>query len=264
MFTPMKTLNIIFCLMFALSFTACSSVKKAAAPGNDSLSTEYKTLRSNGSVVYSFNTFDITLIPVIGNLNFIYNPVKPASLKEIAEKGSWNVLVNASYFAGSASKAKHVGLLNIYGKLIAQKEYDKQLTHIVRYNKKLNSIFFYDYNGYEPVNDSSTLEIQTGPIVIENNKLASNYISACINGGRKAERTLIAAIDDKPAFFIVVRDKVSLTELGNFLLQVPIFAGKKLDVMNLDGGSSTSLYLSNFPQLNFKDSKQLPFLLGIK
>lgn len=260
----MKILNLLFCLMLASSFIACSSAKKTASSGINSLSTEFKTLQANDCTVYNFDSFGITLIPISAPLNFIYNPINPASLKDIALKEGWSVLINASYFAGSASNARHVGLLNIYGKSISQKEYDKQLTHIIQYDKAQNNIFFFEYNDYKPVNSKNILEIQTGPLVIENNKLASEYIAACINGGRKAERTLLAALDDKLAYFIVVREKVNLTELGNFLLRIPLFKGKKLDVMNLDGGSSTSLYMSNFPQMNFKDSKQLPLLLGIK
>ncbi|MDP4117161.1 MAG: phosphodiester glycosidase family protein [Bacteroidota bacterium] len=255
-------LAIIFCFFACSSFLNCkhgSSTKEGI-----SSSMPYDSLSGNGITVYNFKKYNTSIISISGTLNFIYNPVNPKSLNEIGKAEGWNILINASYYAGSANNARHVGILNIYGRSIAQKEYDKQLTHVIRYNKKLNNIYFFDYKDYSPVNDSSTLEIQTGPLVIEDSKLATGYIEAAINGKRNAERTLLAATENRQLYFIIVRDKVNLIDLGNYLLTLQIFANKKLDVMNLDGGPSTTLFSRDYPQINFKDDTRLPFLLGVK
>ena len=84
-----------------------------------------------------------------------------------------------------------------------------------------------------------------GRIVIENNTLADTAIKSSINWARKTKRTLIASLDNKELFLITVRENTDMIDLGKFLLKLVIFKDRKLDVMNLDGGSSTALYSKN-------------------
>lgn len=259
-------LNVVFYVLLTMATYVAYPIsgKECFTLGITNTPVNQNMFYQNLDTILNYKTFSITIIPVTKTIEFIYNPINPKSIKEIGNSGNWSVLINASYFAGSASKAKHVGVLNIYGKSIAQLAEDKQLTHILSYNKETRVLHFSFYKEYSVISDSSTLEVQTGPLVISNNKLALGYIQSAINGLRKAERTLIAKANDNEIYFIVVREKVNLIELGNYLLTLPIFENKNLEVLNLDGGSSTALYMKDFPQMNFRENKSLPFLIGIK
>lgn len=45
-------------------------------------------------------------------------------------------------------------------------------------------------------------------------------------------------------------------------MSMPEFFGKKVTLLNLDGGSSVAYKSSEFPELNYGTTKNLPILLG--
>ena len=57
---------------------------------------------------------------------------------------------------------------------------------------------------------------------------------------------------------------MALDELGHYLTSLAVFANKRLDVVNLDGGPSVALYVEKYPELNYNAEARLPILLGVK
>jgi hypothetical protein len=74
----------------------------------------------------------------------------------------------------------------------------------------------------------------------------------------------MAVTDNFGLFLITVRSRVSLDSLANYLLSLSLFASHRLDVVNLDGGSSVALFVQNHPELNYNESSHLPMLIGVK
>jgi hypothetical protein len=59
-----------------------------------------------------------------------------------------------------------------------------------------------------------------------------------------------------------VTEKVVLNDLATSLRGLSVFQGGRLDVMNLDGGSSVALYLRDAPGWNYIAGDRLPILIG--
>lgn len=221
--------------------------------------------RDGEQIAYSFQQFDMTIIAVQGDLNFTYEPVNALPFGELVKENGFRFAINATYFAGSNTKATHCGWLKQYGnKIISEKMNDAQLRYIVQYNRRSKLIGFFPYKDFITSNDTNALEFQTGPLVVENDSVATESIRSSINGRRKASRTLLASTDNKNVYFIIARKQADLQELGNFLAKLSVFGKQKLDVINMDGGPSTAVYSLNNPELNYNIKYKLPFILGIK
>ncbi len=215
--------------------------------------------------IYTFKQFEMTIVSIHGDIDFIYEPFNAKPFGELAKESNFRFAINATYFAGSNVHATHCGWLKMYGnKIISKKMNDPQIKYISQYNKQTKKIYFFYYKDFITTDDSNSLEFQTGPMVVESDSLSMQSIASSINGMRKAPRTLLASTDHKNIYFITVRTSVQLQEIGNFLRSLLIFDKKKLDVINLDGGPSTALYSKNNPEINFNTKPQLPFLLGVQ
>jgi len=119
-------------------------------------------------------------------------------------------------------------------------------------------------DGFKPNNDNHSIEFQTGPLIIDSNKAALALIQHSVNGSGRYKRTLLAITDNSMLFLITVRNRVSLDSLAGYLLSLPIFASHRLDVVNLDGGSSVALFVQDHSELNYNESAHLPMLIGVK
>ena len=135
---------------------------------------------------------------------------------------------------------------------------------MVRVDARSKRVKFTRKDEFVPDTALSTVEFQTGPLVIENGKPSMAFIEGSINGLAKQRRTLLATLDTTQLFLVIVREMISLDELARMLPTLSVFKGKRLDVVNLDGGSSTALYSRNFPRLNFNVNDRLPLLIGVR
>jgi len=224
-----------------------------------------ETIKDGNITVFNYKLADMTIVTVPDTLNFIFVPNEVKPFEEMAKENNFRYMINSTYFAGNNLKAKHCGILKNYEQIISPDlMQDKQIKYVVSYNRKDRKIDYSYFENFKPSSDANTLEFQTGPLVIENNKLSDTAIRSSINWERKTKRTLIASLDNKDIFLIIVRENVDMINLGKFLLKLSIFKDRKLDVMNLDGGSSTALYSKNHPKLGYRLSARLPLLIGIK
>ena len=99
-------------------------------------------------------------------------------------------------------------------------------------------------------------------LVIEKGELREDLIRSSINGLTRHTRTLIATLDGRQCFFITVTEGVALDDLARSLRRISVFQEGRLDVMNLDGGSSVALYLRDAPGWNYNAGDRLPILIG--
>jgi hypothetical protein len=224
-----------------------------------------EVIKDSNAAVYNYSIMGMTVVEISGALDFLFFPENPKPFGQIAKENGFSYQINGSYFAGANLKASHCGILKIYDKVIQPKIMeDQQLKYIFSYDREKKEAEFCYYKNYKLTDDPDKLVFQTGPLVIENNVTADTAIKSSINWARKTKRTLIATLDKKRIFLIIVRENTDMINLAGFLQKLSIFAGGRLDVMNLDGGSSTALYLKNYPRLNYRESARLPLLIGIK
>ena len=101
------------------------------------------------------------------------------------------------------------------------------------------------------------------------NMIQEEEIRNSINGMGKHSRTAFASVNGSEHYIIVkqltsLRGGMDLIELGQVLLDTKIFKGS-LSVVNLDGGSSTCLYIKGHPEFSFHSGRQiLPILMCVK
>lgn len=222
-----------------------------------------KTTVENGGLVYNSEKYGMSIVGFDGNFEIIYEPVQPLSLKETAEKHPFTYIMNGSYFEGSRV---HAGWLSIFGDQRTPLKADRQLTHLSVLDTTLGYLDFPDLDLWDSSMTSiSTIEFQTGPLVIYKNQIDTLSIQASINGESSHLRTLLAyTAEDDMKYFIISRRVGPLDKMAEHLLSLTLFEGKTLSVMNLDGGSSTALYSRNHPELNFNIHRPLPILLGVR
>ena len=211
-----------------------------------------------------YDDFGITIVSVHHGFEFLFVPDDVDALESVALANHYRLVINGSFFDGSALHAGHSGWLRIYGKTYSPLRPNVQLTHIVRFDSTSMKTAFIDMDGFKPGNDNHSIEFQTGPLIIDSNKVALSLIQHSINGSGKYKRTLMAVTDNSGLFLITVRNRVSLDSLANYLLSLAIFASHRLDIVNLDGGSSVALFVQNHPELNYNESSHLPMLIGVK
>lgn len=225
------------------------------------------TLKDGNITLYNFVKYEMTISAIPDSIVYIYAPDNVDKINQIGKKGDYRYLVNASYFSGLSYNAKHLGRLAIWGNNIIPviDTTNKQLTHVVQYNKREQKISFVKRENFKSDPDSAnSLEFQTGPCLIENNSIDSNCIKSVPDGMKNITNTLLAATDNKNIFLITVREETNLVDLAKYLLTLKIFKGRRLDVVNLLGGSSTAFYSKKFSNLNFYEHSRSPFLIGVR
>ncbi|MBP0016805.1 MAG: phosphodiester glycosidase family protein [Cyanobacteria bacterium SBLK] len=222
-----------------------------------------RKFQDNEIEVYTEQKYGIAIVAFSGTFDLIYHPTKVLPLKDVAQYFEYRYIMNGSFFEGDRLNAKHAGWLSILGMNHSSIKEDPQLSHVVRYNPSSGAIEFVPLEEFEPLRSDNYIEFQTGPLILHNNKLAEKYIRESINGLGEYKRALLAYTNDKQKYFIITKEVVALDDLGEYLLTLPIFSDKILNVINLDGGPSVALYSKNFPELNYNEEDRLPILLTI-
>lgn len=200
-------------------------------------------------------------------LEIAYIPQNARSVKLEADNLGWQLAVNGSYFRGSYIDAEHAGFLQIYGtKYFGQVAVDPQITHIVIYDKVRDSLNFVPADEFDPkvyVNENYLI-FQTGPLVIKDNIVQTELIDDSSNGSTRFLRTLLGYTNTDEKFFVITEANYTLSEVAEELLNLDAFKGEIINVVNLDGGSSTAMYSSQLSQYDYAIESRLPLLLGIK
>jgi len=213
--------------------------------------------------IYIYEKYEMTIISIADMFEFIYIPSNAESVDSAAKKGNYKIMINGSFFDGTRLAAEHAGWLRLFGKIYSPIKDDRQLTHVFRFNLDEKKVNLIPYQEFRPLDDNRSIEFQTGPLVVDSNKVAQKYIAESINGLGKYTRTLLAITDRRHFHFIIIRKRLALDELGNYLTSLSIFSNKRLDVVNLDGGPSVALYVEKYPELNYNADARLPILLGV-
>ena len=73
-------------------------------------------------------------------------------------------------------------------------------------------------------------------------------------------------LSNQDLWFLTVNEEVTLAEVRNIVLREVRFIGTydRVNIFNLDGGSSVSHVNYSYPKLNIGRTKKLPIVFGIK
>ena len=104
---------------------------------------------------------------------------------------------------------------------------------------------------------------QTGPLVIQDNKISSEYINSSLNGQGSYIRTLIGYTETEK-FVVITTRFYKLEDVANEILNLEIFKEKKVNLMNLYGGPSTAIYSKDYSAINFNETKKLRLVIRVK
>ncbi|KKQ36079.1 MAG: hypothetical protein US52_C0009G0001, partial [candidate division WS6 bacterium GW2011_GWA2_37_6] len=116
---------------------------------------------------------------------------------------------------------------------------------------------------YKSSVQNDVIEFQTGPLVLDDGEVQKSFVNNSVNGTTRHKRLLLATDETNRIFIIVVREKVNLIELANYLRSLNVF-GKELDVINLDGGKSVALWDRYYPEVNYNSNDRLPLVICVK
>ena len=251
-----------FCLRIVSAMTLIT-VLMSSLPAQSLVSPD-TTYRSDSSIVYVYGKFGMTILRVPNGFDFVFTPRDVAAVTDVARSRNYRFVINASFFGGDRLHAQHAGWLRILGRSYTPIMKDRQLTHVVSFDETSRRIEFIPWQNFHAQSGNHTIEFQTGPLVIDSNRVAHALIAGSINGSGRYTRTLVAATGNSVLWFITVRKPIVLDDLAGYLLKLSIFRQGRLDVVNLDGGPSVAFYSKSFPQLNFNTDDHLPLLLGVR
>lgn len=270
----MKSMSTIFTgILVLLLITGCATSLPELDPEHDIIDTS----SAQSDTFWTIDSLGITIIkvPEISTFLFLKEPGK--SLADIAADSGYSIVVNGSYFDYERplplNRSKitflHAGYLRVHDSLYAElMPEERQLTTLFSYDFDTDRSEFLPLDRLEE-SGAFDLVIQTGPQIIRNSLVQEDEIKASINGMGTHARSAFASVDNHTHYFITVKQDsahpgLTLVELGEALLASQYFSGN-LSVVNLDGGSSTSLYVKDNPELShYGGRKILPALICVE
>lgn len=191
----------------------------------------------------------------------VYDQNQSKTVRDIGIENDFKILINGGFFN---DQNQYAGALEIEGVVITPPApLDTQLSHVARYNPTTTLFDFIETRSFERDN-SYSLAFQTGPLFLLDNEVQDSYIDASINGNGEYIRSFIGQLDSGELIAGVTTKRVTLKDLAAKLLEASIFDGKKLSLINLDGGSSSALFLGEGNSQNYGQFKVLPVLIGFK
>lgn len=222
---------------------------------------------ADGITWYQDRSKTFTMAVFKGAFDLSFATGEAQSLKEQALAKHYALAANAGYFKGTHLDAEHVGLLMINGQVLQPLVNDsqKQLTQVAVLNKETGTLNFVTTRNLDvgSLQRSQINALQSGPLILKDSVVQFTEINDSLNGSGRFARTVLGYTDTGENFIFISRVSLSLDILAGKLLKMEAFECKKISALNLDGGSSTAIYSSQFTDVNFGESKRLPAVIGV-
>jgi hypothetical protein len=230
------------------------------------------TTQEGALTIYKIDRYNTVVARIPHISSYLYLPHPTRSLAQIAQDSNYVLVVNASYFDivyhytanDTTISFRQAGYLKIHNTVYEEIKDDRQLSRILAYDTKRNFINYFSINDLGQTGEYD-LVVQIGPQIIRKNDIDTASIHASINGAIPWPRTTFASVNGRE-FYVIVNlgfSPVTLLELGRMLRSSGIFR-KDLDIINFDGGFSTSLYIKNHPEYSTNADDKMPLLICVK
>ncbi len=259
----MTIIGLLLGLAFILVFINFNTVKERVTdlisnfnrlPESFSLDNLLGGFEDEDNSIISQDNYVIKVMDSFGELSYFHDSNNSKSVSEICATAL--ACINSGYFLEDQT---HAGLLTIDGfKYVAIAPNDKQLSHVVRYK---NSRLEFLENAQYSFDAESDFEFQAGPLLLDNGLVRTDLISSAPNGNQASFRSYIGITGEGKIFIGITTKQVDLKTLAESLKAI---LGEGLYVMNLDGGSSFSIFFQGSSLNSFGTSKILPNLLIFK
>jgi uncharacterized protein YigE (DUF2233 family) len=180
------------------------------------------------------------------------------------------LVFNGAYHDGNYAKAKLEGLHVFDGKKLSElKLEDRQLTHVLSIDRsgRIDSIREATYELQATLNaDTSRLSthIQSGPLILDNGKLAKPFIEGSLNGNDAYKRTAIGVTRAGETVIVIAKTPRTLADLASIVLATNDYAKRGLTLLNLDGGPSTAIHSADVRGLSYGADKITPVGFGVR
>ena len=253
-------LLLIFILIFALAFVLTKFY----------IDSQYKDERNdtveiieenNDFKIYNDRRNQLRYVTTKLKPEIIYNSSQKLTVRDVSLQNNFQLAINGGFFD---KENNHAGLLEIDNKTLSPiAPLDTQLSHILAYDRNDNTYSFYETNSF--VSDKRfSFAFQSGPIFLQNNIIQSDFINNSINGNGLYQRSFIGNNSNGETIIGITLNKQNLNDLSNRLLDQEVFKDTQFTIINLDGGSSVSLFMGKSNDLNYGQYKTLPTIIGFK
>lgn len=185
------------------------------------------------------------------------------TLDKVSIQNNFAISINGGFFNADYT---HSGLYIKNGELIQPSaKTDKQLTHaVILEDGKIMGFKSIQEDFKIYLNDSTKTIFQTGPLLIDSDKVRTDLIDQSVNGKGKYLRTLLGYTLDGKYFFIATSKTYTLSDIADEIKKIPLLKSSVLNVINLDGGASTAMYSSENEDYDLFNYKILPNILGVR
>lgn len=198
----------------------------------------------------------IAKITKANSIDYIDESTGPVSLKELKNTKEFEIGINSGYFTEDFN---HAGLLYLNGNKVNDYAESNQLTEVLEITKESIDLVSIDNIDFSK---KDTTYFQTGPSILIGSEVQNQKIENSLNGNSDSRRSFIG-FDEIGNLYIGYTTKgFSLIKLGEYLQKNNIYDGL-VTVINLDGGSSVSVYSKEHPEFGFGESKKLPYYILI-
>jgi len=210
---------------------------------------------------YSIDSGQILISFFEGKISHFYDPKIQNTIYEIAQKNNLSLAINGGFFLPNKSFA---GLLYQDKEIKSKISYDDpQVTQLV-YVDFRDNIFFRSIEEFDPEElQFFKIVFQTGPIFLKDNIFQENYVNISLNGNSYHLRSFWGVTSKDRKFLGITLKQYNLKDLSERLLKSSIFSNENISVVNLDGGSSVSVFSKDYPELNYGLTKKVPSVIGI-
>ncbi len=224
-----------------------SEVERLAAPSPLEFS---KRMASQNGLEVEIHA--VSFSPKTHTLVVMDNPAGALTLATASEKRGVFAAVNGGYFHPDRTP---LGLVIWQGKTIHPLQRAKLLSGmVVAGRSRVSLLRVAEYKASPSISDA----LQAGPFLVDGGKPVAG-----LNADRLAARTVVF-IDDKGRCGILVCKYASLAETGAILATHGVAGpGRIVRALNLDGGSSTGLWVKGEPPFYLREGKGVRNYLGI-
>lgn len=204
-----------------------------------------------------YKTKNITIVKFGADyqINLIEN-LDLETTENVSDAHNCKGVINGGYYLRNYVHAGYLKVDNTEKRSAAPQ--DPQLTHILSVQNPLQII---------PISDiaqiNSFTAFQTGPLILNQGNVQEDLIMQSLNGSGNYLRSAIGFTSNNELVLAISTVAIDLTTLSNQITALEELRETEITLINLDGGSSVSLFTES-TEARYGIAKKLPFLLCIK
>jgi uncharacterized protein YigE (DUF2233 family) len=190
----------------------------------------------------------------------------PTLRQQAQASNEYSLVFNAGYHDGNYADAKLEGL-HVFNGVVANpiKANDVQLTHVLAINTAGHIASIRSANAANPYDENTiSIAIQSGPLILDNGRIAHDFIGKSLNGNDAYKRTALGVTRAGDAVIVIATAPYALVELAQKVLKTSRYARRGLTLLNFDGGPSTAIHSVEIRALSYGADKVTPVAFGVR